>query len=63
MYDMLEHGIVPLYYKRDANGLPREWIKVMKEAIRTNAPKFSARRMLIDYVEQLYSAAARGDAE
>lgn len=63
MYDMLENAIVPLYYKRDANGLPREWIKVMKEAIRTNAPKFSARRMLIDYVEQLYGPASRGDAE
>lgn len=61
MYDVLEHGIVPLYYQRNADGIPTEWIKVMKEAIRTNAPMFSARRMLIDYVEQLYTAAARGE--
>lgn len=60
MYDVLEHAIVPLYYKRDADGIPREWIRVMKEAIRTCAPAFSSRRMLIDYVEQLYRAAALG---
>lgn len=60
MYDILEHAIVPLYYKREYDGLPHDWIKVMKEAIRTVAPQFSARRMLIDYVEQLYMPAAYG---
>lgn len=61
MYDVLENSIVPLYYKRDADGLPREWIRIMKEAIRTCSPAFSSRRMLIDYVEQLYGPAARGE--
>lgn len=61
MYDVLEHAIVPMYYKRDADGLPREWIRVMKEAIRTCAPAFSSRRMLIDYVEKLYRPAAFGE--
>lgn len=61
MYEVLENSIVPLYYKRDADGLPREWIRIMKEAIRTCSPAFSSRRMLIDYVEQLYGPAARGE--
>lgn len=58
MYEMLEEQVVPLYYKRSPDGLPHEWISVCKEAIRTVAPRFSARRMLIDYVEKLYSPAA-----
>jgi glucan phosphorylase len=58
MYDMLENTIVPLYYTRTGDGLPHEWIKVAKEAIRTVAPKFSARRMLIDYVDNLYGPAS-----
>lgn len=58
MYEILEEQIVPLYYKRNPDGLPHDWIQVAKEAVRTVAPKFSARRMLIDYVEKLYSPAA-----
>jgi len=58
MYEMLEQQVVPLYYQRDADGLPHGWINLAKEAIRTVAPRFSARRMLIDYVETLYGPAA-----
>ena len=58
IYDVLEHQIVPLYYRREADGLPHEWIQVAKEAIRTVAPRFSTRRMLIDYVNRLYAPAA-----
>ncbi|HWK80080.1 MAG TPA: alpha-glucan family phosphorylase [Thermomicrobiales bacterium] len=58
IYDTLEQKIVPLYYEREGDGLPHAWIRVAKEAVRTVAPQFSARRMLIDYVEQLYSKAA-----
>jgi starch phosphorylase len=58
MYEMLENVIVPLYYTRERDGLPHEWIKVAKEAIRTVAPNFSARRMLIDYVDHLYGPAS-----
>lgn len=58
MYEMLESQIVPLYYKRSPDGLPHEWILLAKHAIRTVAPRFSARRMLIDYVEKLYAPAA-----
>jgi starch phosphorylase len=57
-YDLLERVVVPLYYDRAADGLPHEWIALAKEAIRTVAPAFSARRMLIDYVDRLYAPAA-----
>jgi starch phosphorylase len=58
MYEMLETTIVPLYYTRTGDGLPHEWIKIAKEAIRTVAPNFSARRMIIDYVDNLYGPAS-----
>ncbi len=57
-YEVLEKQIVPKYYDRTSSGLPHEWISLSKEAIRTIAPAFSARRMLIDYVDKLYSKAA-----
>jgi starch phosphorylase len=57
-YDLLEHTIVPMYYNRSADGLPHEWIAVQKEAIKTVAPQFSARRMLINYIDKLYGPAA-----
>lgn len=61
IYDTLEQKVVPLYYQRDAEGLPRDWIARSKTAVRTIAPRFSTRRMLIDYVDQLYVPAVAGD--
>ena len=58
IYDVIEKQIVPRYYNRAADGLPHEWIAMQKEAIRTIAPRFSTRRMLVDYVERLYTRAA-----
>jgi starch phosphorylase len=55
LYETLENQIIPLYYKkRSSDGLPGEWIDMMKETIRTLAPQFSMRRMVKEYVEQLY---------
>lgn len=62
MYDMLEQQVVPLYYNVGPDGLPHEWITLAKNAIRTCAPQFSARRMLIDYVDQLYGPASQANA-
>jgi starch phosphorylase len=58
-YELLENEVVPLYYRRGADRIPHDWITVSKEAIRTVAPRFSAQRMLKDYVEQLYAGAAQ----
>jgi starch phosphorylase len=61
-YEILEEEIVPLYYDRDRDDVPRGWATVMREAIISNAPRFSMRRMLSDYTEQLYVPALRGKA-
>jgi starch phosphorylase len=58
LYDAIETEIAPLYYRRDVDGVPRGWIRVMKHAIRTGGTGFSARRMLKDYVERYYAPAA-----
>ena len=55
LYKLLEEEIVPAYYERDAAGIPRRWIAVVKESIRTVAPRFSARRMVKEYVERMYA--------
>ena len=57
---VLSEQVVPLYYERDGDGLPREWIGRMKRAIRTLGWRYSADRMVMDYVLQAYIPAAGG---
>ncbi len=57
-YATLENEIVPLFYTRDGNAIPREWVRRMKQAIQTIAPRFSARRMVKEYVTRYYVPAA-----
>ncbi|MGE3191487.1 MAG: alpha-glucan family phosphorylase, partial [Vicinamibacterales bacterium] len=59
LYRLLEEEVVPAFYDRDASGVPRRWIAVVREAIRSNLPRFSSRRMLKDYVTRMYTPAAR----
>jgi len=54
LYRILEEQIVPSFYDRDADGVPRRWLQVVKEAIRTVAPNFTTRRMLKQYAEEMY---------
>ncbi|HIE39740.1 MAG TPA: alpha-glucan family phosphorylase [Anaerolineales bacterium] len=54
LYRLLEEEVVPLFYKRDADGVPRDWVRVMKEAVRSTAPFFCTRRMVREYTEQFY---------
>jgi starch phosphorylase len=55
LYDTLENEIVPLYYNlRSSDNLPGDWIVRMKDSIRTLAPQFSMRRMVKEYIEQMY---------
>jgi glycogen phosphorylase len=63
LYKMLEDTIIPLYYDRDRNGIPHAWLRVVKESIRSITPLFSARRMLKEYVEQMYLPCAEAAAE
>jgi starch phosphorylase len=54
LYHVLETEVVPLYYERDANGIPGRWLPMMRRAIQTVTPRFSARRMVKEYVERMY---------
>ena len=58
LYRLLEHDIVPLYYDRDRDGIPRGWLQIVKDAVRTVAPRFCTRRMVKEYMDLLYSPAA-----
>ncbi len=59
LYRVLEQEVIPAYYARDATGLSRRWIAMMKHAISTVAPAFSAHRMVRDYLERAYLPLAR----
>ncbi len=54
LYSILEQRIIPAFYNRSENGLPGEWIKMMKNALATLTPQFSSDRMVSDYVEKVY---------
>jgi starch phosphorylase len=59
IYQLLEEEIVPLFYERDRDGVPRGWMKVVKEAFKTVVPHFCSRRMLKEYTERMYIPAAQ----
>lgn len=61
LYQLLEKEIVPLYYQRDERGVPRGWTGRMKHALRTSGSRFTARRMVREYVRQSYAPAMRGE--
>ena len=54
LYDLLEKEIIPLYYNQSEDGVPHGWVKIMKESIISNAPRFSARRMVKEYIGKYY---------
>ena len=59
LYSILENKIIPLYYERDINGVPRAWLQMVKESMRSIVPYFSARRMVKEYTEMFYLIANR----
>ena len=60
LYRVLREEVIPLYYDRDRDGLPRGWIRRMKRTIRTLGWRFSADRMVMDYALKCYVPAAGG---
>jgi starch phosphorylase len=54
LYDLLEKEVIPLFYDRGQDGLPRHWIARMKESMRTIGPAFNSHRMVQEYVERFY---------
>ncbi|MGI6286010.1 alpha-glucan family phosphorylase [Neomoorella humiferrea] len=59
LYDLLERDIIPLYYERDARGLPSGWLARVKKSIQAYAPVFNSRRMVEEYAGKFYLPAAR----
>jgi starch phosphorylase len=57
IYNILESEVVPTFYDRDAHGIPRRWLAVVRHAMRTVTPRFSARRMVKQYAEEMYGPA------
>ncbi len=60
IYRLLEDEIVPRYFARDDEGVPREWVGTMRAAIGSSLWQFSTARMLTEYVDRLYLPVARG---
>jgi starch phosphorylase len=59
LYQILEAEAVPMFYARGRDGLPREWIRRMKNAMRTICPFFNAYRMVREYTEGMYLPAGQ----
>jgi len=60
LFDVLRKEVIPLFYERDSDGLPRTWIKMMMNSISSLAWRFSSHRMVMDYARSCYVPAAGG---
>ncbi len=59
IYELLQKEIIPLFYERGVDGLPRRWIARMKASMRSICPTFNTNRMVQEYTDHLYVPAAR----
>ncbi len=62
LYALVEEQLVPTFYARDERGIPRAWVQIVKQSIATVLPHFSARRMVKDYVREMYLPAVKSAA-
>ena len=60
LYRLLEQEVVPLFYERDPQGVPRGWVEKMKHAMHVAGARFTAQRMVRQYVTEYYEPAIRG---
>jgi starch phosphorylase len=56
LYKVLTEEVIPTYYNRDANGIPRQWIAKVRRAMSTLVPQFTTDRMVREYAEKYYGA-------
>jgi len=56
LFKTLTEQVVPLFYLRDADGIPRQWIQRIRSAMKTLAPQFTTHRMVREYAERYYGA-------
>ncbi|MDK9698624.1 MAG: alpha-glucan family phosphorylase [bacterium] len=57
LYDLLEKDVIPLFYHRTNDGLPRDWVNKMKHSMQTLGRMFNTNRMVRDYTEKYYQPA------
>lgn len=57
IYEILEKYVIPLYYDVDDHGIPRGWVRMMRETIKMTGPHFCARRMAKEYTDKFYRKA------
>jgi starch phosphorylase len=55
LFDRLEADVVPLFHDREADGVPRGWLRMVRATLRTNGPRFSASRMVREYASRVYA--------
>ncbi len=63
LYNLLEHEVIPLFYNRSEDGLPRRWIEKMKTSISKLTPEFNTNRMVQEYLERFYLTAAENSLD
>ena len=63
LYNLLEHSVVPLFYERSEDGLPHVWLDMVRATLADLAPQVSSRRMMRDYLADLYLPTSRAAAE
>ncbi|MFH1223751.1 MAG: alpha-glucan family phosphorylase [Pseudomonadota bacterium] len=54
LYQILEDTVVPLFYKKGPDGLPKQWVELMKSSIMSNCPVYNTNRMLQEYIADFY---------
>jgi starch phosphorylase len=59
LLDLLEHEVIPLYYKRDHQGYSSAWVQKAKASMKTLIARYGSERMVMDYARQFYGPAAR----
>jgi glycogen phosphorylase len=58
LYDLLEHEVIPLFHDRGPDGVPRRWLAMVRDSLKTNGPRFSAARMVGEYADRIYPPSA-----
>jgi starch phosphorylase len=58
LYDLLEYKLIPEFYNRDENDIPKTWVARIRESMAKLTPRFSANRTVREYTEQYYLPAA-----
>lgn len=60
LYETIENNVIPMFYDRDIDGLPRQWIRLMMNSIATCAWRYSSHRMVMDYTQSMYVPSGGG---